>query len=293
MKEEQYEKKEENETYKKSRYTEVGAGYYTGASNCPKEQFPSVKVFFLEEGDCEIAFSDTLIRLKENELIVFNEEEYSLRSENKNSRGILLFVGLDYFHLHIFHPAWKDPFFSEFILCVFDAQLRRFRYSVYSVTEENRLAILMRGALEEMQDSRICTESAKSCYLFLLFIQLAREYAGEFGEVLWNKHLDYSSLIHYLDENYMKATLDSTAKHFNFSPSYISRFLKKHTGKSFMEHIHQRRMEAAEHILRHADMPVTKIANIIGYRNVSFFYRLFEKYYGCTPVEYRKKALKR
>lgn len=202
------------EGHRKNGYTEVDAGYYTGAGVCPEERFPSVKVFYLASGDCEITFSDTVIRLKEKELIVFNEEDYSLKSKNRDSEGILL------------------------------------------------------------------------------FIRLAREYAGEFGEVLQNKHLDYSSLLHYLDENYMEATLESTAAYFNFSPSYISRFLKKNTGESFMEHIHHRRMEAAAKILCHADVPAAKIASIVGYQNVSFFYRLFKKYYGCTPMEYRKRALR-
>lgn len=250
--------------------------------------FPCISLLYVCSGDCRIRLGQESVTLEAQQLLLFDETDYALTFTGP-ATVLAVFVGLDYFQQHTFNTIWREPFFSEFILWIFDRQLRCFTYALFPATEENRLDALLLALYREQEQQALCAPNAMDSYLLLIFIQLAREYAGEYGKTAWNKHLEYGKLIHYLNDNYRTATLESTAAFFHFSPAYISKFLKKTTGKSFIEYIQQQRMTAAEHVLKNSDMPARSIARQVGYQNVSYFYRVFEKYHGCTPVEYRQR----
>lgn len=45
-------------------------------------------------------------------------------------------------------------------------------------------------------------------------------------------------------------------------------------------------------MLETTDLPVNEIVGRIGYTDLKFFHALFRKLTGCTPLQYRSKALK-
>jgi YesN/AraC family two-component response regulator len=82
--------------------------------------------------------------------------------------------------------------------------------------------------------------------------------------------------------------LESTAKHFNFHPTYLSSIIKKLTGQRFIDILHEAKLNLASMLLITTDMPINSISNEVGYENTNFFYRIFKKHFGTTPAEYRK-----
>ncbi len=62
--------------------------------------------------------------------------------------------------------------------------------------------------------------------------------------------------------------------------------IKKETGESFTEILHNHRINAAKYLLRQGNMPIQEIANAVGYASTSFFFKIFKKYTGMTPREY-------
>lgn len=86
----------------------------------------------------------------------------------------------------------------------------------------------------------------------------------------------------------MNATLNSTAKFFNYNPTYLSTMLHKATGSSFKQLIQTQKMTRAKFLITNSNMPIDDIAHDIGYNNLSFFYKKFFEFYGVKPSEYRK-----
>ena len=56
---------------------------------------------------------------------------------------------------------------------------------------------------------------------------------------------------------------------------------------AYVQHI---RLEHAEKLLLSTDKSITEIAEMIGYHNKGFFYRIFKEKYGVTPKEYREES---
>ena len=85
-------------------------------------------------------------------------------------------------------------------------------------------------------------------------------------------------------------TLAELAEHFSYHPNYISTLLTKELGKSFSELVLEQRMERAAAVLRGTQLPVSELAELLGYRNTSTFYKAVREYYGMSPREFTAQA---
>ena len=82
--------------------------------------------------------------------------------------------------------------------------------------------------------------------------------------------------------------LDTVAAYLGFSPSYFSRTFKQLTGRNFIEYLLYERVKKARTLLFDFDLPITEIAYSSGFKSISTFNRVFHKYNGYSPSEYRK-----
>jgi|GEM_PF-551899 len=68
------------------------------------------------------------------------------------------------------------------------------------------------------------------------------------------------------------------------SPSYLSRLFKKETKMTFSAYIHEKKMQKAKELLQEG-AKVYEASRRTGYRDISYFTRLFRKYWGVMPSE--------
>lgn len=99
-----------------------------------------------------------------------------------------------------------------------------------------------------------------------------------------------AAAICYVVSNPAIATLKETAKRFGYSPDYLSRQMKQLTGKTFLQLKQDSAILHSRHLLGTTTLPVSEIAEQVGIKNLTRFYRLFREHYASSPGEYRKKA---
>ncbi|EOD82083.1 helix-turn-helix domain-containing protein [Enterococcus faecium] len=100
---------------------------------------------------------------------------------------------------------------------------------------------------------------------------------------------DVLSLLLYIEKNYATITLEAMALEFGFNPNYLSAYLKKNTGLTFIKLVHLQRINVAADYLANTSVAIDKIAARVGYENPSYFYKIFKKHLQCSPSEYRQK----
>lgn len=83
-------------------------------------------------------------------------------------------------------------------------------------------------------------------------------------------------------------TLEEISGILGFSSSYFSVLFKKETGEGFAKYLTQVRMDEAKRLLRETDIPVSQIAEKVGYQDQKHFTQTFHKTAGINPGEYRK-----
>lgn len=108
----------------------------------------------------------------------------------------------------------------------------------------------------------------------------------------YNKSYAVKKIVNYLNENYeQKISLDQIAHNMYLSPVYVSKIFKEETGESPINYLIKIRLEKARDILGNEDAgSIKSIANAVGYDDVYHFSKLFKKYYGISPQNYRKNV---
>jgi two-component system response regulator YesN len=113
--------------------------------------------------------------------------------------------------------------------------------------------------------------------------------------VMENKSSHHSSLVRKMQDimrsSYCQKdfSIISVSEKIGMNASYLGKLFKRTTGMSFTEFLHKVRLEAACNLLETSDMKIADIADAVGYSDVPYFYKIFRKAYGCTPVKYMKE----
>ncbi len=84
-----------------------------------------------------------------------------------------------------------------------------------------------------------------------------------------------------------KVTLEDVSKVANMSSISFNRFIKKRTGKTFVNYINEIRIGYAARWLVEKDMSVSEVAYKSGFNNIANFNRSFKAIKNCTPSQYR------
>ncbi|MNS26937.1 putative response regulatory protein [compost metagenome] len=89
---------------------------------------------------------------------------------------------------------------------------------------------------------------------------------------------------HKLDQDF---GIEEIAEYLGISCSYFCLLFKNYFGETFVEYLTKQRMEMAKCLLRSSDKSIAQIGMGVGYQERRYFTKVFQKYIGMTPSEYR------
>jgi two-component system response regulator YesN len=92
----------------------------------------------------------------------------------------------------------------------------------------------------------------------------------------------------HLEEDLSREQL---AEQVFLNPDYMARIFKKETGQTILDYITFERVKLAKELLSNSNNQIGSIASAVGYTNFSHFAKVFKKYEGIGPMEYRTKLL--
>ncbi len=188
------------------------------------------------------------------------------------------------------------------------------------IDRQNATDLISLSALEEIQSEtmnvcRFTFEGEERQWIEALLRDMHKEYTADKSErnailesymtillakILRKVHATHSNerkevgdvwraLSEFIDENLdQKLTLEDLAQKCFYNPSYFSRTFKQKFGVSPVEYITKERVAMAASLLSSTQFSMDEIAERCGFGDKSSLYRAFEKYYGCSPSEYRK-----
>lgn len=88
-------------------------------------------------------------------------------------------------------------------------------------------------------------------------------------------------------------TLDELAEDLGLNRTYISGLFRQYEGMTLTEYTHRERINAAKNMLRYSDYGLAQIAEYFCFYSQSHFGKIFKKYTGITPQQYRRQAKNR
>ncbi|WP_167958352.1 AraC family transcriptional regulator [Anaerosporobacter faecicola] len=150
--------------------------------------------------------------------------------------------------------------------------------------------------LAEYQSGQPGKEFMMKAYMSQLLIQIVRGLLVKVKKMedtsyeTYNRSYAVRRIINYLNENYeQRISLEQIAHNMYLSPVYISKIFKEETGESPINYLIKIRLERAKEFLQTSNgSSIKNIAKQVGYDDVYHFSKLFKKYYGISPLYYKK-----
>ncbi|MDO3411637.1 AraC family transcriptional regulator [Saccharibacillus sp. CPCC 101409] len=118
--------------------------------------------------------------------------------------------------------------------------------------------------------------------LMELLIDISREY--DRGQIRTEKYRHVDHMKRYIERNYReKITKEELGEVIGRTPNYAASLFKEVTGRTISECVHRQRMKRAVYMLEESTLNAAEIAEFLGYKDVSYFYRIFKKITGGSP----------
>ncbi|WP_256710701.1 response regulator [Paenibacillus sp. FSL H8-0548] len=99
-------------------------------------------------------------------------------------------------------------------------------------------------------------------------------------------------IIKLIEQRYMeRLTIQDIATEVCLSINHMASVFKKETGETVVDHLTKVRMKHAKRMLRDPSFRIYEIAGGTGYSDANYFAKVFKKYTGFSPKDYREQWL--
>ncbi len=100
--------------------------------------------------------------------------------------------------------------------------------------------------------------------------------------------LSIKNAINYLNAHYtQQISLEEICKVAMMSQSAFIKAFKRIVGKTLIEYIHLQRVDLAKELLQKTKLNITTVGEECGFGDSSYFGKVFKKYTGMTPKQYK------
>lgn len=252
-----------------------------------------IEMNYVYSGTCTQYINGQEVILKEGDLCLLDTNViHGIESASENDIIINIMIRTSYFDSALIQRLSGNDLLTDFFVQAIYQQKKDSRYILFPKGQNKRLREIIIQALGEYFHPQLCSNEAINSYMLLIFTELLRIYNGfsKNKEEPTFKKAIISEILSFMEHNYQTMTLEQTAEKFHFHPNHLTRLLKTNIGKTFIELSHHLKIKNACTFLENTDFTIDQIANKVGYTNITFFYKSFNKIHGVTPAVYRKQA---
>lgn len=144
------------------------------------------------------------------------------------------------------------------------------------------------GNIEQQFYTQLAQASSMKIIFLLLNSTLQKMMKLNMEHELQAHHL-VTGVRTYIHDHYQQAiNLDDIAEVLHFNSSYLSRTYKKETGESVIQYLNRFRIERAKQLIDSHEHKISKVGELVGIVDVSYFSSIFTKIVGASPQKYRK-----
>ena len=250
-------------------------------------------ILFLVSGDLTIKSGEKILPMRAGNVLLLTEKcKYEVQSQSDDAVLVKLkfkpgFKYRDFFKNFAYKGSREEKIIKQIISSLENEYVLWLKNN--QITRSSQvMQHIITGYLNENLFSRVLIGAE----LTVVMILSIRNQHLVTPTSLDKTKFEGSVLDNYIDSHFTDITLTQTAKYFGFNPNYFSNMVKQKTGKSFVDHVDDRRMQEARTLLAQPDVSLKEIINRVGYSSKSFFYKKFNQYYGETPASMRARLFK-
>ena len=227
---------------------------------------------------------------KQDDLLFLNQNAVQeILPAGKDDIAVNFIVLPEFFNMAFSMMGAEDNQLKEFLvgaLCDRDEETSYLYFHIADVLPvQNLIENMVWTIFYNSSNKRSCNQITMG----LLFLQLLNYMNKmEAGGKKYDTEI-MAAVLSYIEGHYKEGKLSELAEEMKVNIYWLSREIKKKSGKTYKELLQERKMKQAVYLLTSSALPVTDIIESVGYDNTSYFYRKFKEKYGMSPKEYRLK----
>lgn len=265
---------------------QIGIRPHTRFVHFPPHKHDFVEMVYMCKGQTTHQINGTHLTLKQGELLLLGQNAVQeIFPAGENDIAVNFIILPAFFSTALNLLGSEETPLREFILRCLCGE-NPYGYLHFRVSEVKPVQNLVENLLWTLITDTPNRRSINQLTMGLLFVQLLN-YTNKL--TIGNEEQDtIVRILRYVEENYVSGSLSQVSELLHYNPAWLSREIKRKTGKNFTELLQERRLSQAAWLLRNTHQRVSDIALCIGYENVSYFHRLFYARFGISPRAYRK-----
>lgn len=230
------------------------------------------EIFFVVNGEGNFLFRDKTYHIKTGDLVIIPPYMEHTEQSIKGTPLEYYVIGVDGVSFQVADTQANVQVFCNF-------------------SNKSLIADLLRQMLYEVRNPSYGSDKICQNLLEILLLRIIR-HRHVIPVALTSTYMtkECARIKEYLDSNYSEhITLDMLTRLTHMNKYYMAHSFAKYTGKSPIQYLNQRRMEAACTLLKDTDYSIASISSTVGFSSQSYFTQAFRKKYGMTPIKYRQQ----
>lgn len=263
---------------------------HTRFTKFPKHSHNFLEFNYVYSGELNQIIDDKKITLKKGEIIFLNKSIVHEIEEAKEEDIILNFLIRPEFFQYIFSLAERENIILDFLINTIYSNSEEGEYLYFKVSEDQDVQNIMEKVITELYEPNIMSKTSIKLLVGLLIVELMKNSQNiEIYSVNnYDKMLNLQ-VLKYIDEEYVSGNLYEIAERIKQPHYKISKLIKAYTGFTFKQLVQEKRMNKAGELLLKTNLPVVEIMRLVGYENITYFYKVFKEKYKMTPYDYRNE----
>ena len=254
----------------------------------PKHTHNYIEVIYMCSGTTHHVLDGNDVFLQEGEVLLLNQKAVQeIYPAGIDDVAVNFIVLPEFFDYSLKMMGEEKNLLRDFVIDCLKGESGAAGYIHFKVADILPIQNLLENLIWSIWHRQSNKRSINQITMGLLFLQLMN-YTDRMETSSGNRQQGIMiSVLGYVEEHYRDGELSELASLLHYDLYWLSKEIKRITGKNYTDLVQEKRLNQAIYLLEHTTMSVMDIGMSVGYDNISYFHRIFQKRYGMTPRKYR------
>lgn len=254
----------------------------------PKHTHNYIEVIYMCSGSTRHIVNGEEVVLRQGELLFLNQKvTQEIYPAGENDIAVNFIILPEFFDYGLKMMETEENLLRDFIIDCLRGENGTNGYLHFKVADILPVQNLVENLIWTIMHRQPNKRSINQATMGLLFLQLMNCMDKLETDEGSGRQKLIITVLSYIESHYRDGELSELAESLHYDVYWLSKEIKKRTGKTYTELLQAKRLGQAAYLLGTTSMSVMEVALAVGYDNISYFHRIFQKKYGCTPRAYR------
>lgn len=259
----------------------------------PKHSHNYVEVIYMCSGSTHHIINGCDVILEQGELLFLNQNAtQEIFPAGKEDIAVNFIILPEFFDYALKLMETEENLLRNFVIDCLRGENESSGFMHFKVAEVLPVQNLVENLIWTIRNKQQNKRNINQVTMGLLVLQLMNHMDKVETDAVNSQQKLMIQVLEYIEEHYKDGELSELADRLHYDLYWLSKQIKKQTGWTYTELVQSKRLSQAAYLLTYTKLSVMEVGMAVGYDNLSYFHRIFQKKYKLTPRTYRVETTK-